>query len=160
MSLLPQRVEKEAAMAATSRAVPGRYHTVTPYLTVNNVAALIEFVKAAFGATEVECLRSADGSIRHAEVKIGDSIVMMGEAGAEWKPTPASLYVYVTNVDETYARALGAGAVSLREPANQFYGDRSGGVRDVCGNQWWMATRVEDVSEEEMVRRFKEAVRS
>ena len=89
----------------------------------------------------------------HAEVKIGDSIIMMGEPTAECKPMPAMIHLYVPDADATYRRALAAGAKSVREPADQFYGNRSGGVEDACGNQWWMATRKEEVSPEEMGRR-------
>ena len=87
------------------------------------------------------------------ELRIGDSIVMMGEPMGEFSPMPCSLYLYVTDVDGVYARALRAGAASLREPANQFYGDRSAGVKDACGNFWWIATHVEDVPREELERR-------
>ena len=133
--------------------IPAGYHTVTPYLTVKGVGDLIEFLKTIFGATEKEVLRRADGSIHHAEMQIGDSVVMMGEATGEWKPTGASLYVYVPDTDATYRRALDAGATSLREPLDQFYGDRSGGVQDAWGNSWWLATHREDMSTAEMQRR-------
>ncbi|MBZ5496966.1 MAG: VOC family protein [Acidobacteriia bacterium] len=96
-------------------------------------------------------------TVQHAEAKIGDSIIMMGEAQGEWKPKPATLYVYVDDVDAVYRRALQAGATSLREPANQFYGDRSGGVQDESGNQWWIATHIEHVTPEEMARRAQAA---
>ncbi len=94
-----------------------------------------------------------DGTIQHAEVKIGDSIVMLADAAGEWKPRPSMLYLYVNDVDETYRLALAAGATSLREPTTHFYGDRSGGVEDPVGNHWWIATHVEDVSPEEIQRR-------
>jgi PhnB protein len=94
-----------------------------------------------------------DGSIGHAEVRIGDSMVMLGQARDEWKARPGTLYLYVPDVDATYRRALAAGGASLREPTTQVYGDRSGGVEDPVGNQWWMATHVEDVSPEEIDRR-------
>jgi len=144
-------------MPTAVKAVPDNYHTVTPYLTVKGVGSLIEFLERVFDATVLECMKTDDGTIRHAEARIGDSIVMMGEAGGEWKAMPACLYVYVPDVDAVYRRALKAGAISLREPADQFYGDRSGGVQDASGNQWWMATHVEDVPPDEMVRRAKEA---
>ena len=94
-----------------------------------------------------------DGSVMHGEVRIGDSVVMMGEAWGESKPIAAALYLYVNDTDVTYRRALQAGATPLREPADQFYGDRSGGVKDPAGNQWWIATRKEDLSPEELARR-------
>jgi len=95
-----------------------------------------------------------DGSIRHAEARIGDSMVMIGQAGGEWKPKPNTVHVYVPDVDATYKKALAAGATSTREPVTQFYGDRSAGVEDAQGNSWWIATHVEDVSPEEMEKRM------
>jgi PhnB protein len=133
--------------------IPEGYHTVTPYLTVDDAGKLIEFVKAAFGATVLHAMTNDEGNIRHAEAQIGDSRVMIAQAFGEWKPRPSTLYLYVDDTDETYRRALAAGAKSLMEPANQFYGDRNGGVEDAFGNWWWIATRIEDVSEEELQRR-------
>jgi uncharacterized glyoxalase superfamily protein PhnB len=95
--------------------------------------------------------------VQHAEIKIGDSIVMMGEGGEGGKVFPAMLHLYVEDVDGLYQRAIQAGAKSVREPADQPYGDRTGGVEDAFGNQWWMATHVEDVTSEEMERRAKAA---
>src|SRR5437899_11990755 len=135
--------------------IPEGYHSVTPYLTVEGVSRLIEFTKAAFDAKEMDRITGPDGRIAHAEMRIGDSIVMMGEARAEWRPMPGTLYLYVTDADTTYDRALKAGATSLQAPANQFYGDRHGGVRDPVGNVWWIATHVEDVSPEELQRRAR-----
>jgi PhnB protein len=133
--------------------IPDKYHTVTPYLVVNGAAGLIDFLQQAFGAQEMERMAEPDGTVRHGEVRIGDSIVMVGEASAQHKPMPTALYLYVTDTDTTYRRAIQAGATSLTEPANQFYGDRNAGVEDPCGNQWWIATHVEDVAPEEMKRR-------
>ena len=133
--------------------IPAGYHTVTPYLTVKGVAGLIQFLKNTFDAKEKEIMRRPDGSIHHAEMQIGDSVIMMGEASGEWKPTGASLYVYVPDTDATYHKALEAGATSLREPADQFYGDRSGGVTDSWGHSWWLATHQEDVSPAELQKR-------
>lgn len=136
--------------------VPDGYHTVTPYLIVPDVAALIGFLKEAFDAQERSQAKDAEGRIMHAEVNIGDSVIMMGESNEEFPPMPAMLHLYVEGVDAVYEQALAAGATSLREPTNEFYGDRSGGVQDAFGNQWWLATHVEDVSEEEMMRRMAE----
>jgi len=132
---------------------PAGYHAVTPYLVVRDVPRLIDFVCEAFGAVEVERSKLPDGTVNHAEVRIDDSIVMMGAARGPWEPTQTTLYLYVPDADQAYRSALRAGGTSLREPANQFYGDRSGGVKDPQGNQWWVATHVEDVSPEEMERR-------
>jgi len=133
--------------------IPDGYHTVTPYLTVRSVPELLEFVKRAFGAHEIHRMVAADGRIMHAEVRLGDSVVMMGEAGNEWKAMPGTIHLYVYDTDAVYQRALQAGGASLREPADQFYGDRSAGVRDPVGNHWWIATHKEDVSSEEMEKR-------
>jgi PhnB protein len=136
--------------------IPEGYHTVTPYLTVRGASRLLQFVKDAFDAQEIAVMRSPDGAVRHGEVRIGDSIVMMGEAGDSVTPMPAMLYVYVTDADAMFARATKAGGAPLRQPETQFYGDRHGAITDPCGNQWWIATHVEDVSPEEMTRRIKQ----
>jgi len=132
---------------------PERYHTVTPYLVGPGTAQLIEFLKQSFGAEERERHLRPDGAIMHAEVSIGDSIVMMGEASEEFTAMPTSIHLYVEDVDAAYERAVRAGGKSLREPSDQFYGDRSAGVEDASGNRWWLATHVEDVSPQEMQRR-------
>jgi PhnB protein len=137
----------------TVKPIPEGYHTVTPYLVIQGTAQLIEFLQKAFQAEETFRLEAPDGSISHAEVRIGDSRMMMGEAQGEIAPMPAMLHLYVEDVDAVYQQALQAGAESIREPEDQFYGDRTGGVKDSFGNQWWIATHVEDVSPEEMARR-------
>jgi uncharacterized glyoxalase superfamily protein PhnB len=145
-----------AAAAATTggaKPIPDGYHTVTPYLTVRDVPRLIEFLQQAFGATEVLRMPGPDGAIAHAEVTIGDSRVMMGEANASSPPMPANLHLYVVDTDALYHLALQAGATSLREPADMFYGDRMAGVRDPVGNHWWIATHKEDLSPAELARR-------
>lgn len=133
--------------------VPDGYHTVTPYLVIPDVAGLIDFLEQVFDVTEKEIMEQPDGSIMHAEVRIGDSAIMMGEATDEFPAMPGMLHVYLEDVDDAYRRALAAGAESLREPTDEFYGDRAAGVQDAFGNQWWMATHVEDVSPEELQRR-------
>jgi PhnB protein len=121
------------------------FHTVTPYLIVQEAAQLINFVKEAFAATELFRGTGSAGGI-HAEVRIGDSIVMIGGGGA-WRgePIPAAIYLYMDDVDAVYKRALQAGAASLSEPADQPYGDRIAGVKDPFGNVWYIATHIEDV---------------
>ncbi len=121
------------------------FHTVTPYLIVQEAAKLIDYVKQAFGAIELHRSTGSAGGI-HAEVKIGDSMVMIGGDGA-WsgEPSPATLYLYLEDVDAVYRRALQAGATSIMEPADQPYGDRSGGVKDAFGNIWYISTHIEDV---------------
>jgi PhnB protein len=140
--------------------VPEGYHTVTPYLVIRDVAAVIEFLKKAFDARlREEPMKSPEGKIMHAEVQIGDSIVMMGEP-KDQKPMPAMLYVYVADTDATYKKALQAGAKSVMEPADQFYGDRNAGVEDSAGNQWWIGTHKEDVTPEELKKRAMEYAKS
>lgn len=137
--------------------IPDGYHTITPYLLLNDVANYIEFLKRAFNAKEEHRSTGPDGKVAHAAVQIGNSMVMMGEARAEWPPTPSMLYMYVDDVDDVYSRAVDAGATSLQAPADQFYGDRNAGVKDIAGNSWWIATHIEDVHPEELERRFKAA---
>lgn len=129
-------------MTKNTNPVPDGYHTVTPYLVVPGVAKLIVFLKQAFDAQEIERHERPDGTVQHAEVRIGDSIIMMGEPQPPQKPMPAMIYLYVADADALYQRALMAGATSVRAPADQPYGDRTGGVQDSCGNQWWVATRL------------------
>jgi uncharacterized glyoxalase superfamily protein PhnB len=137
----------------TVKPIPDGYHTVTPYLTVQGASRLIEFMRKAFDGNVIERMMRPDGSIGHAEVRIGDSVVMVAEARGEWKPMSSAIYLYVKDADATYKRALQAGSISVMEPANQFWGDRQGGVRDPVGNYWWSATHIEDVSPEEMAKR-------
>lgn len=133
--------------------VPDGYHSVTPYLVVAGASRIIEFAKQAFDARELVRMPGPNNTIGHAEIRIGDSVVMMADAGATHPARPATLMLYVPNVDEVYRRALKAGGRSEREPTDQFYGDRSAGVSDPAGNQWWIATHVEDVTPEELQRR-------
>lgn len=137
--------------------IPEGYRTVTPYLVVEGAATVLDFVKEAFGAEEKFRMDMPNGKIGHAETKIGDSIVMMGDAGEEHPAMPAMIHLYVDDCDATYESALAAGATSEREPTDQFYGDRSAGVRDSTGNLWWIATHVEDVPEDEMAKRMEAA---
>jgi PhnB protein len=133
--------------------IPKGFGTVTPFLTVTEAAKLIEFLQQAFAAQVKFRMDAPDGSVRHAEVKIGDSMIMIGQVEAG-KEMHSMLHLYVPDTDVLYRSALAAGATSIREPADQFYGDRSAGVRDPWGNQWWMATHMEDVSQEELERRM------
>lgn len=133
--------------------IPEGYHTVTPYLVVEGAAGLIDFLKQAFDAEEIFRMAGPNDTVGHAEVKIGNSMVMLADASAEHPAMPAMIALYVEDVDERYRRAIAAGATSIREPANQFYGDRSGGVKDASGVQWWISTHVEDVAPEELEKR-------
>ena len=134
---------------------PEGWHSVTPRIVVSDPARLIDFLKQVFNAQEEEVYKDSDGRVVHAELTIGDSILMLSDANPEFPALPAMINVYTEDVDAAYKRALKAGATSLREPSNQFYGDRTGGVKDAHGNQWWIATHVEDVSQEELEKRMK-----
>lgn len=142
----------------TVKPIPDGHHTVTPYLIVEGVATLIDFMKLAFGAEELERRARPDGVVVHAAVKIGDSLVMMGAPLGDFEPMPASLRLYVEDTDATYERALRAGATSIMEPMDLFYGDREAGVRDPVGNIWWIATHQEDVSPEALQQGFEDLV--
>ena len=136
-----------------AKRIPDGYHAVTPYLIVERPEALLTFLGEVFGAVEKERMMRPDGTIGHAETRIGDSIVMLGGADARWRPTSSALYIYVDDADAAYKRAIAAGATSLMEPADQFYGDRNAGVRDTNGISYWIATHKEDLSHDEMKRR-------
>lgn len=137
--------------------IPDGFHTVTPYFLVEDVAAFLDFLARAFGAEETEKVQLPDGSIAHAQVQIGDSAVMMGGARDEWKATPMFMHLYVPDADAVYAQALAAGATSMQEPMDEFYGDRTSGVKDPFGNLWWLATHQEDVPPEEIEKRMAAA---
>lgn len=133
--------------------IPDGYHTVTPYLVAKNVSGLIAFIVNAFSATVKSKHEGPGGVVMHAEVQVGNSIIMLGEANNNRTGSGALLYLYLPDVDNTYKQALASGAKSLREPTNEFYGDRNAGVEDTYGNQWWLATHIEDVTAEEIQRR-------
>jgi uncharacterized glyoxalase superfamily protein PhnB len=120
---------------------------------IKNVPRLMEFLRQAFGAEEIMRFTLPDGSVMHAEMKIGDSPYMMGELMGDFPPTYSNLYFYVTDVDATYRAALEAGGESLYEPFDQFWGDRTATVKDPAGNTWWIATHVEEVDPDELARR-------
>jgi PhnB protein len=132
---------------------PEGFHTVNPYLVVNGAAKVMEFLKQAFDAKDVgEAFKAPDGKIMHATLQLGDSMVEIGDSN---EPMPMNLHMYVDDVDGLYRRAITAGGTSVREPETTFYGDRSAGVKDPGGNNWWLACHVEDVSPEEIRRRAK-----
>jgi PhnB protein len=118
------------------------YRTLTPYLVVPDADAEMHFLTTAFGATEVSCQRNGDGTVMHAELKIGDSLVMLGQASSQWKALPAALYLWVPDVDAAYARALDAGATSQSAPEDKPYGHRNAGVVDRNGVTWWIGSPV------------------
>lgn len=141
--------------------IPAGYHTVTPYLVIRDAAAAIDFYKAAFGAQEVMRMADPSGKVMHAEIRIGDSAVMMSdecpEMGARGPEalggSPTSLHLYVEDVDAMAARAAAAGATALRPVQDQFYGDRTGTFKDPFGHVWHIATHKEDVPPDELRRR-------
>lgn len=135
------------------KSVPDGYHTLTPYLIVPDGEKMLNFLQQVFGAKLLERFNCPDGTIRHSELEMGDSRVMMAQANEQFAPRPQTLYVYLADVDAAYRRALAIGAKSLQEVAQQNYGDRNGAFEDPAGNWWWVATRVEDVSAEEVARR-------
>jgi len=152
---------KERIMPEKVNPIPEGYHSVTPYIVVEGAARAIEFYKQAFGATEVFSMDGPDGRVAHAEIKIGDSHVMLGDESPEmgargpqsYGGSPVSLMLYVEDVDATVGRASEAGATLKRPVADQLYGDRTGGVTDPFGHFWYVATHVEDVPPEELQKR-------
>ena len=134
----------------TVKPVPEGFGTVTPYLYMKESAKFIDFLKAAFGAVEQGRMPAPDGTVAHAALQIGDSMIMLSEGA----PKPCALFLYVDDVDAQYRRALQAGATSETEPADQFWGDRFASVNDAWGNTWQIATHKEDLTEEEMQKRM------
>jgi len=135
--------------------IPAGCHTITPYLLVSGVPRLIEFLTEAFEAKMIHRVDRVDGSTAHAQVRIGDSLVMMGEPMEQMQPMPAAIFLYVPDCDAVYKRALKAGGTSCMPVTTmQFSGQRYGGVKDPCGNLWWIATQIEDVPPDEIERRF------
>jgi PhnB protein len=152
---------KETIMA---RAIPEGYHSVTPYLIIKDAAKAIDFYKRAFGATELMRMPTPEGRIGHAEIRIGDSAIMLADEYPEMghrSPqslggTGVSLMVYVERVDETFKKAIAAGATEVQPLKDQFYGDRSGTLQDPFGHVWTIATHIEDIEPAEMQRRLKQ----
>jgi PhnB protein len=150
-------------MATKVDPIPRGYHTATPYLTLNDCARAIEFYKKAFGAQELMRMGGPQGKIGHAELKIGDSIIMVadempggvGRAPKSLGGTTAGVFLYVANVDSTYKQAVDAGAQGVMPPADMFWGDRFGTLTDPFGHTWSMATHTEDVAPDEMQRRMQ-----
>jgi PhnB protein len=121
---------------------PSGYTSVAPYLIVNGAAGTIEFLKLVFGAQELRVFQSKDGGVRHGEVRIDDTVVMVADAVEGWAAIPSHVHVYVADVDDTYGRALAAGAESVQEPVKKDDEDKRGGIKDAGGTTWWIATRV------------------
>ncbi|MCE9567198.1 MAG: VOC family protein [Planctomycetes bacterium] len=122
---------------------PSGYTTVSPYLIVDGAARTIEFLVRALGAAEIRRFADDAGTIRHSEVRIGDSVVMISDCAGGWPPIPAHVHVYVEDVDATFQLALAAGASAVQEPVKKGDADKRGGVTDAGGTTWWIATKVE-----------------
>jgi PhnB protein len=152
---------------ALAKPIPDGYYSVTPYLITQGAAQALAFYKKAFGATELFRMEGPGGKVMHAEIKIGNSPVMLAdefpEMGARspqsYGGTPVSLMIYLENVDAAFDRAVAAGAKVLQPVKDQFYGDRSGTLEDPFGHKWTLATHQEDVPPEEMRRRMDEAMK-
>jgi PhnB protein len=134
-------------------AAPAGYGTVTPWVITSDTARLIDFVQEAFGAHELGRVPGPDGRVGHAEVRIGDAVVMMFDRAEGWPETPGFLRLYVEDADLVYDRALAAGATSVTPVTSLFFGDRVGRVRDPLGNIWWIQAHEEDVDPAELARR-------
>jgi PhnB protein len=150
-------------MPAKPAPVPESYHTATPYLMVADGGGALEFYAKAFGATITERMTTPEGRTMHAEFRIGDSMFMLGEHSNLDSREPAllprvSLYLYLPDVDATFAAAVAAGAKEISPLRDQFYGNREGGVEDPWGIVWWVATRTEEVTPEELARRAAAAM--
>jgi PhnB protein len=122
---------------------PDSYNSVSPYLIVNGASATIDFLCDAFGAVEIRRFAGDDGKLRHAEVRIDDSVLMLADGADGWPALPAYVHIYVEDVDATYQRALKAGAESVQEPMKKDDADKRGGVQDASGITWWIATKVD-----------------
>lgn len=142
--------------------IPEGYHSITPYLGIHKAGEAIEFYKKAFGATEVMRLSMPDGSIGHAELRIGDCPIMLGtpcDQGPLSNPDTSpsvGLHLYVEDVDQRYAQAIKAGGIVVSEVKDQFYGDRSGTLKDPYGHVWFLATHKEDLTQEQIEQRAKD----
>src|SRR5918993_2359578 len=153
-------IQREAIMPKKAQAIPKGYHTVTPSLVVAGAAKAIDFYKKALGAEERMRFPGPDGTIMHAELQIGDSIVMLGDEMPEQGGrgpksiggTPVSFFVYRENVDAAWKQAVDAGAKPIMPLADQFWGDRTGCLEDPFGHQWWLAQHLQDLTPEEIQR--------
>jgi len=161
------RPTKEAQMNGKVKPIPEGYHSVTPYLTIRGAAKALDFYKEAFGATEIMRIDGPDGRLGHAEIRIGNSIVMLSDEYPELGCTgPATLggssvalMVYVPDVDRTVAQAVAAGAKLERPVEDKFYGDRMGSLKDPFGHNWHIATHKEDIAPDELARRAEKAMK-
>ncbi|HTQ31708.1 MAG TPA: VOC family protein [Opitutaceae bacterium] len=133
--------------------IPAGFHAITPYFIVNDAPRFVAFMKEVFGAEEISRFAEPGGRIHHASLRIEDSMIELSDGSPAYPAMPLSLHLYVPDVDATYARALKAGGVSKSGPIDHFYGERGADIEDPCGNRWFIATHVEDISDEELARR-------
>lgn len=133
--------------------IPPGFHTVTPYFLAEDADRLLGFLEKGLGGEVTERVAGPDDVVLHAQVRLGDSMVMLGQGGGDFPPRPCFLYLYVEDARALYERAVAAGASSIQAPRDEFYGDRTAAVRDVEGNVFWIATHIEDVPPEEVERR-------
>lgn len=135
------------------KAIPEGYPRVIPYLIISDVDKMMTFLKEVFNAEVIERMALPDGSVNHGEVRIGDSVIMMGKSSENYPPQTSTVYIYVEDVDSVYKKAISIGANSIMEPTDMFYGDRNAGFADPQGINWWAAAHIEDVSKDELERR-------
>jgi PhnB protein len=153
-------------MPSQAKPIPQGFHSVTPYLTLNDAARALDFYKRAFGAQEIMRMEAPGGKIGHAEIKIGDSIIMLADempgSGCQSPQTLGGttngIFLYVDNVDSVYSQAVSAGAQAEAQPADMFWGDRYGRLKDPFGHSWSLATHIEDVAPADMQKRMQEAM--
>ena len=148
--------DKKKSASGGNSSIPEGMQSVTPYFICNEAANLISFIEKTFGGNVMARLDGKDDKVMHATMTIGESIIMIADASEKYAAMPIMVYVYVDDVDAVYKKAIAAKGVSLREPVDEFYGDRSAGIQDPWGNQWWIATHVEDISNEEIEKRAEE----
>ena len=143
----------------TVKSIPDGYNVVTPFITVDDADGLLRFIAKTFGGNVRFRMEAPGNKVGHAEIVVGDSVIMVADPDERDIRATCSLHLYVDDVDAVYSKALGAGASSTSEPETHFYGDRSAGITDAWGNRWYIATHVEDVAPEEMTKRMAEITR-
>ena len=150
---------KNSMKNKTPNPVPTGFHNVTPYIVVEDASGFIDFIKEAFGGRQTFMMRDENSLITHATISIGDSTIMVSDFMKNMQQQQtAMLYLYLDEVDKTYNQAMNAGALSVHEQKNEFYGDRASAVKDRWGNIWWIATHIEDVEPQELEKRARQAM--
>jgi len=147
------KTQSKSQKGKSVKAIPDRFHSITPFLVMEGADEFADFVEKAFDGKVINMVRTEDDRVMHASAQIGNSLIIFTDAMKNYPATTSRLYLYVEDSDAVYKQALKAGGTSLREPITEFYGDHSGGVKDAWGNEWWISTHVEDVDDEEMEKR-------